>query len=87
MIISNLLNNNGNSSPNQFVINSEKGVMFKSYNSNIVFIPNDGSKIVLGKNWNYSRTTSKFRSIFLNESTKETQNKLDNGIYKYDINL
>lgn len=32
--------------------------------------------------WNYSRTTSKYRSQFLGETTKETQAKIDSGEYK-----
>lgn len=31
--------------------------------------------------WNYSKTTSKYRSQFLGESTKETQSKIDSGEY------
>ena len=32
--------------------------------------------------WNYSKTTSKYRNIFLGETTKETQSKIDRGEYK-----
>jgi len=31
--------------------------------------------------WNYSVTTSKYRNIFLNETTKETQKKIKQGVY------
>lgn len=34
------------------------------------------------KYWNYSKTTSKYRSQFLGETTKETQEKIDNGTYR-----
>ena len=45
-------------------------------------------QIVLDKTyWNYSVTTSKYRNQFLNESTKETQAKIDSGEYKLvDLN-
>ena len=33
------------------------------------------------KYWDYSVTTSKYRNIFLDETKKETQKKIDNGIY------
>jgi len=38
--------------------------------------------IVLDPKWACSRTTSKYRAIFLGESTNETQKKIDNGEYK-----
>lgn len=31
--------------------------------------------------WDYSRTTSKYRSLFLNETTKETERKIKSGEY------
>lgn len=31
--------------------------------------------------WNYSRTTSKYRNEFLNETTKETEKKIKSGEY------
>ena len=74
----------GNAIPNQFVLYTERGRYFQSYNSVIAFIPldRDSGAIKLDeKYWNYSKTTSKYRSIFLNETTKETQAKIDSGIY------
>ena len=38
------------------------------------------------KYWNYSKTTGKYRNIFLGETKKETQAKIDNGTYKL-VNL
>ena len=32
--------------------------------------------------WNYSRTTSKYRNMFLNETTEETKRKIKDGTYK-----
>lgn len=32
--------------------------------------------------WNYSKTTGKYRNQFLNETTKETQKKIDTGEYR-----
>jgi hypothetical protein len=59
---------------------------FQSYNSIIVKMDRKGN-VTLGKDWNYSATTSKYRAQFLGESTKETQAKLDAGVYKLDENL
>jgi hypothetical protein len=33
------------------------------------------------KYWNYSRTTSKYRNMFLEESGKEIERKIKKGIY------
>lgn len=72
---------------NQFtLINEETGErFFLSYDSIIVKIHK--GKVTLGKHWNYSKTTSKYRNMFLGETTKETQAKLDSGEYLYDENL
>jgi hypothetical protein len=72
---------------NQFTIkNEETGEwFFQSYGSTIVKVHK--GKVTLGKNWNYSKTTSKYRKKFLGETTKETQAKLNSGKYLYDENL
>tara|TARA_R110002126_G_scaffold165824_2_gene313621 strand:- start:617 stop:961 length:345 start_codon:yes stop_codon:yes gene_type:complete len=39
-------------------------------------------KVYLDKTfWDYSVTTGKYRNIFLDETKKETQKKIDNGTY------
>lgn len=85
--VENMTSPNGNEVPNQFIITLDNGRMFQSYNSNIAFIPYDGSKFVLGKNWDYSKTTGKYRNMFLNETKKETQAKIQSGEYILDENL
>ena len=69
---------------NHFTIyNEETGErFFQSYDSVIVKIHK--GKVTLGRHWNYSKTTSKYRNRFLGETTKETQAKLDSGEYLYD---
>jgi len=94
MKIENLKSNSGKNIANQFIVNDVTikhvspdgtdffytGKMFQSYNSNIAFIT-DGY-VLLDKNfWNYSRTTSKYRNIFLNETTKETLKKIESKEY------
>ena len=71
-----------NAIANQFVITIENGdQIFQSYNS-VIAIKTYCGKVQIDKDyWNYSRTTSKYRSIFLNENTKETRTKIDNGTY------
>lgn len=85
--VSNLINSRGNTIANQFCITTNKGRFFQSYKSMIVFIPFDGGKTQLGEDWNYSKTTSTHRNSFLGETSKETQSKLDAGIYILNLNL
>ena len=83
MNVENFISNSGNAVANQFIITNKKGVYFQSYESIIAFIPNKhGAKIQLDSYyWNYSKTTSKYRNSFLNETTKETQKKIDSKEY------
>ena len=59
------------------------GTMFQSYDSNICFVDDSGMVFLDETYWNYSRTTSKHRCIFLNESTKETEAKIQSGKYVF----
>ena len=90
MKVSNITNNRNNIVANQFVIETDNATYFQSYKSIIVKI--EEGEIRNGVSspdivtldpvyWNYSRTTSKHRSTFLNESTKETQRKIKEGVY------
>lgn len=61
----------GNAVANQFRIRTPKGVYFQSYDSIIALIDNKG-KIILDEYYHdYSRTTSKYLSQFLNLNTQE----------------
>jgi len=99
--VENMMSNKGNSIPNQFIIHNvqityksktgelitpPKGNLFQSYQSAIVFKGNDGSVFLDEKYWDYSKTTGKYRNIFLNEDKKTTERKIKGGIYKL-INL
>lgn len=66
---------------NQFTLSTPEGRFFQSYNSIIVFIPNNGKIQLDAKFWDYSKTTSKYRNQFLNEDTKTTQSKIASGEY------
>jgi len=84
--------------PNQFLITDEgKGALgnfikrevFQSYESVIAIKTfwEDGLKVELDRfYWNSTPTTRKYREKFLNETTKETQAKIDSGEYKL-VNL
>ncbi len=68
---------------NQFIIYTDEGKYFQSYDSIIAFKPNNGDKIQLDKyDWRYSNTTSKYRSLFLGEGTQRTLEKIKEGKYE-----
>jgi len=85
--VENMTSSNGNDIPNQFIIRTNKGKYFQSYNSMIAFISNDGSTKLDKGTWDYSRATGKYRNQFLGEDKKETERKIKEGIYKLvDLN-
>lgn len=62
-IISNLINDNGNATANQFVISDGSSVSFQSYSSLVVRV--HGKQVTFGCDWDYSRTTLKYVRQFL----------------------
>ena len=84
MRIESMKSGKGNAVPNQFTITTDEGTYFQSYDSTIVFISRDRTKKTqLDKTlWNFSKTTSKYRNIFLLEDTKTTKAKIDSGEYE-----
>jgi len=81
--VSNMTSSNGNKIANQFIIETESGLYFQSYNSIIAYKPfTHGLKTILDKDyWEYSTTTGKYRNLFLNEDRKETERKIKSGQY------
>lgn len=96
MKVTNIKSSNGNAVPNRFIISdihvTVDGILlvdcdvFQSYDSIIAVRDLTGRIFLDEKYWNYSKTTSRYRSQFLGETTKETQAKIDNGTYKL-VNL
>lgn len=74
---------------NQTIVHDSVGSTFFSYDSPIATKHHEGA-VTLYTDWAYSPTTSKYRSIFLGESTAETRKKLVNNTYQlkrpYDKN-
>ena len=90
--VQNMKGNSGNEVPNQFEIfgTDDEGnpiKVFQSYSTTIAEV-HAGGRIILDKEkWNYSKTTSKYRNIFLRETTKETEAKIASGEYELaDLN-
>ena len=81
MKVSNLTSTRGNEVPNQFEIQTPTASYFQSYDSIIVKRERGGITYLDEHYWNYSKTTSKYRNLFLGETTKETQQKIDAGVY------
>ena len=78
---------NINDRPNQFIITDNYGTeTFQSYKSKIAIKWYSGTVQLDEYYWDYSRTTSRYRNIFLGETKKETEQKIISGEYKL-VNL
>lgn len=76
----------GFSRPDQKILYTSEGKIFNSYDKNIVLIQ-DGQVYLDEKYWSCSRTTGKYRNMFLDESITKTKSKINKGIYKFkDLN-
>lgn len=72
----------GNPVANQFEIWTDKGYFFQSYNSIIYFECRKTGKRYLDKyDWDYSRTTGKYRNQILREGIAETRRKIEEKEY------
>ena len=80
--VSNMYSTNGNLVPNQFKIYTSEGSYFQSYRTVIAFIDNNGKVFLDEDSWDYSRTTSKYRNLFLNKNTQEIKQLINEGEYK-----
>jgi hypothetical protein len=73
---------NYDNKPNQFSLKFENGRVFQSYDSIIVvefYYKDDNAfsnKVFFGSDWNYSRTTSKYRNMWLRRDTKWCKDKV-----------
>jgi hypothetical protein len=81
--VQNFRSNSGNPVANQFIMRTPRAILFQSYNSIIAKIDRRTNKITLDKYyWDYSRTTGKYRNLFLGEGIAETREKIKSGKYK-----
>lgn len=73
---------------NQFIISTDDGEFFQSYQSIIAFREWGTGKTTLDERyWDYSTTTGKYRNEFLGEGIADTRRKIENGTYKFaDLN-
>ena len=73
-----------NGAKNQFLISTEDGKYFQSYDSVIAFISINGSVTLDRNTWDYSQTTGRYRNMFLGEGIAETRRKIEEGVYILD---
>ena len=70
----------GRQVPNQFLIeyteNGNEYQRFQSYDSMIIKWDNNNRIIEGGKNWDYSKTTGKYRNLLTNSTKKEFEKML-----------
>ena len=94
--VENIINNNGNVVPNQFIIYEDNGdITFQSYRSIICQI-RDGALgydkvVVFGSDWDYSTTTRKYIKKFLMDNglsilatTRDIKEALERGHARKD---
>ena len=94
--VENIISNNGNVIPNQFIIYEDNGdITFQSYDSIICQIRGGAlgydKVVVFGSDWDYSTTTSKYRNKFLMDNdlsilatTKDIKEALERGHARKD---
>ncbi len=66
--------------PNQFIIEFAEGEVFQSYDS--IIVVKIEWEIFIGQDYDYSRTTWKYRNYYLWEWVSETRKKIDSWEYK-----
>ena len=66
---------------NQYIFNLKDCQMFYSYKSVIAVKYYDGTTILDSQYWDYSRTTGKYRNMFLGEDKRQTEKKIKSGEY------
>lgn len=77
-------NRSGRPVANQFIIYTREGRYFQSYDSVIAFKDNEGNVTLDVDDWDYSRTTGKYRNEFLGEGIAETRSKIESGEYELE---
>ena len=87
MVVSQLINAQGNAAKNQFIIVNGDITTFQSYNSKIIDINRKENTIVFYPDYNFSVTTSKHRNKFLSDildvniDSKTVDKMISDGTY------
>lgn len=71
-------------SNNHFIVSDEEGnLFFQSYEKVILKKTREGKIFLDPYFWDYSKTTSRNRQLFLQETRKETLGKIQIGLYEF----
>ena len=88
MLISNMNSKRGNPVANQYVISENNKVTFQSYASTIAIVDYEKKTITIGEDWDYSKTTHKYRNAFFDglgftvlNNTADMRKALNKGKY------
>ena len=84
MKVENIIGKNGKVVKNQFVITDDNEKTFQSYNTIIAKKDIKGNLILDINHWCYSKTTSKYRNIFTELTTKETKEQIESGLIRLE---
>lgn len=74
--------------PHTMIITTEQGQYLQSFDKIVCFKPFSDNPVLLDrKSWKKSKTTTKYRNVFLHEDKKTTEEKIRQGVYKLiDLN-
>ena len=72
---------------NQFLLKDDNGNEYLQSYDSIIVKRDINNNITLGNNWDYSKTTGRYRNLYLGETKKETEAKIASGVYKIDNTL
>jgi len=81
-----MLNEIGNVVKNQYTFYFEGSHYFQSYDRYVVKIEENGQIFLDEKSWDASKTTAKYRNMFLNMGTNEIREAIQSGEIKV-VNL
>lgn len=80
MKVENMVSNRTNRPvPNQFVITDGNTEVFQSYKTTVIKI--EHGKTYIDNGYPFSKTTSKYASLFLGEDSKTIKRKIKDGVY------
>lgn len=83
-IVTAMVNSNGNAVKNQLIIIEDDGsVVFQSYKTRIVRIAKDGTT-TLDPEHNCTKTTTRYRNMFLKQTSAQVSACIKDGTYKIE---
>lgn len=81
MKVTNMVSSKGNKVPNQFIIESANAREFQSYKTTVIRQDLNTGATFVDAGYPFSKTTSKYASLFLDETSKDIKRKIKSGEY------